>query len=107
MKARIKETGEIVDIENLYDDGTALIVDGGYIKVSKLEFIEDEKVNDKIDWEQRRYELAKEYSKVFISLQHEQGRIDCGCYVPDVVKWSVEFADALIEELKKNSINNK
>lgn len=54
-----------------------------------------------IDWEQRRYELAKEYSKVFIGLQHEAGRVDCGCYVPDVVKWSVEFADALIEELKK------
>lgn len=104
MKARIKETGEIVDIENLYDDGTALIVDGDYIRVSKLEFIEGE---NGIDWEQRRYELAKEYSKVFISLQHEQGRVDCGCYVPDVVKWSVEFADALIEELKKNSINNK
>lgn len=106
MKARIKETGEIVDIEDLYDDGTALIVDGGYIRVSKLEFIEGENESG-IDWEQRRYELAKEYSKVFISLQHEQGRIDCGCYVSDVVKWSVEFADALIEELKKNPINNK
>jgi hypothetical protein len=103
MKARIKETGEIVDIENLYDDGTALIVDGGYIRVSKLEFIENEKVNGNIDSEWRRYELAKEYSKVFISLQHEQGRVDCGCYVTDIVKWSVEFADALIEELKKES----
>jgi hypothetical protein len=60
-----------------------------------------------IDWETRRYELAKEYSKVFINLQQEKGRIDCGCYVPDVVEWSVEIADALIAELKKNPINNK
>lgn len=62
---------------------------------------------DKVDWEARRYELAKEYSKVFINLQHERGRIDCGCYVPNVVEWSVEVADALIAELKKNPINNK
>jgi hypothetical protein len=53
------------------------------------------------------HELAKEYSKVFINLQQEKGRIDCGCYVPDVVEWSVEIADALIAELKKNPINNK
>lgn len=98
MKARIKETGVIVDIENLYDDGTALIVDGGYIKVSKLEFLDS---TDDIDWSERRYELAKEYSKVFINLQHEKSRIECGCYIPNVVEWSVEIADALIAELKK------
>lgn len=55
MKARIKESGEIVDIEDLYDDGTALIADGGYIKVSKLEFLEN---NDDIDWKKVRADIA-------------------------------------------------
>lgn len=55
MKSRIKESGIIVDIENLYDDGTALIADGGYIKVSKLEFLEN---NDDIDWKKVRIDIA-------------------------------------------------
>ena len=37
MKARIKATGEIVDFEDLYDDGTVL-VKGMYFKVSELDF---------------------------------------------------------------------
>lgn len=37
MKARIKSTGEIVEIKDLYDDGTAL-VGNMYIKVSELNF---------------------------------------------------------------------
>lgn len=55
MKARIKTTGEIVEVEDLYDDGTALVKDR-YFKVSELDFFED---FETIDWEQRRYELAK------------------------------------------------
>ena len=58
MKARIKETGVIVDIENLYDDGTALIDDGGYIKVSKLDFIEEGTNKEDIDWKKVRIEIA-------------------------------------------------
>lgn len=38
MKARIKSTGEIVEIKDLYDDGTAL-VGNMYIKVSELNFL--------------------------------------------------------------------
>lgn len=37
MKAKIKATGEIVKVEDLYDDGTAL-VQGTYIKISELNF---------------------------------------------------------------------
>lgn len=47
MKAKIKETGEIVEVENLYDDGTALVGDMLY-KVSELDF------DSVIDWEQIR-----------------------------------------------------
>lgn len=38
MKARVKSTGEIVEIKDLYDDGTAL-VGNMYIKVSELNFL--------------------------------------------------------------------
>lgn len=93
MKAKIKNTGEIVNVDNLYDDGTAL-VNGEYIKVSKLNFFET------IDWDQRRYELAKEYSKAFVMLQPDKGRIDCGFFIPSVAEWSVQLADAIIEQLK-------
>ena len=55
MKAKIKTTGEIVEVEDLYDDGTALVKDR-YFKVSELDFFED---FEAIDWEQRRYEIAK------------------------------------------------
>lgn len=53
MKATIKATGEIVEIKDLYDDGTAL-VGNMYIKVSELNFF-----SENIDWEQRRYELVE------------------------------------------------
>lgn len=55
-----------------------------------------------IDWEQRRYELAKEYSKEFVKLQHYKGLSENGLSNPKVIEWSVELADSLIEELKKN-----
>lgn len=96
MKAKLKD-GRIMSIEQdsliaLNDNGETLEVN-----VSQIESI----LNEGVDWEARRFELAKEYSKTFINLQHEKGRIDCGCHVPNVVEWSVEFADALIKELKK------
>ena len=55
MKARIKATGTIVEVEGLFDVGTAL-VNGRYFKVSELDFFDN---FETIDWEQRRYELAK------------------------------------------------
>lgn len=54
----------------------------------------------KIDWEKRRYELAKDYSTEFVKLQHKRGITECGILYPDVVSWSVELADALIKKLK-------
>lgn len=54
-----------------------------------------------IDWEQRRYELAKEYSKEFVQLQHYQGRNETGVVSSKVCEWSAELANTLIEELKR------
>lgn len=104
MKARIKTTGEIVEVENLYDDGTALVKDR-YFKVSELDFFED---FEAIDWEQRRYEIAREavtaimsneefYNQVlYEGAEHNQGQIQTS-----IASAAVVFADALIKELKK------
>jgi len=98
MKAKLKKTGKVVEVENLYDDGTALAEDMLY-KVSELDF------DSVIDWEKRRYELAKEYSKEFVKLQHYKGMTETGVISSKVAVWSVELADALIEELKKKKSN--
>ena len=88
MKARIKSTGEIVEIKDLYDDGTAL-VGNMYIKVSELNFF-----SENIDWEQRRYELAKDIIKVVLAN-------DNGANSEAVAKYSLNCADALIKRLKE------
>lgn len=90
MKARIKSTGEIVEIKDLYDDGTAL-VGNMYIKVSELNFF-----SENIDWEQRRYELAKDIIKIVIAN-------DYGVNSDVVDKYSLNCADALIKRLKENN----
>lgn len=51
-----------------------------------------------IDWEQRRYELAKAAMQGFCSNPHEQ-IMNAGSSV--VAGWSVGFADALIRKLKE------
>lgn len=89
MKARIKSTGKIVEINDLYDDGTALVNDK-YFKVSELDFF-----SETIDWEQRRYEIAKECVAVLIR------NIDIT--LEDAAKVSRKQADVLIKRLKENN----
>lgn len=91
MKAKIKETGEIIEVENLYDDGTALVGDTFY-KVSELDF------DSVIDWEQRRYEISKAMIAAFMSNSDK----NVFAYPKkNQARDAVEYADALIEELKK------
>lgn len=91
MKARVKLTGEIVEIKDLYDDGTALVNDKCF-KVSELDFF-----SETIDWEQRRYELAKDIIKAVIA-DDRGGNSDA------IAKYAVNCADALIKRLKE--VNN-
>lgn len=94
MKARIKTTEEIVEVEDLYDDGTALVKDR-YFKVSELDFFED---FEAIDWEQRRYELAKSAIQGYcIALGVNDDRETYN----DIAIGAIRVADALIEELNK------
>lgn len=106
MKARLKTNGEIVEVEDLYDDGTALVKDR-YFKVSELDF-EDFKT---IDWEQRRYELAKAAMSGILSGQNifyctcseSKNEIDGKKSSPiAIAKYAIACADCLIKILKDN-----
>lgn len=95
MKARVKATGEIVGVEDLYDDGTAL-VKGRYFKVSELDFFDN---FETIDWEQRRYELAKSAMQgycITLGINDDSETYD------DIAIGSLRAADALIKKLKGN-----
>ncbi len=104
MKARVKETGVLIDvtprinINALYNGDNLYVCDNKVFRECELDFLN--LGNSAIDWEQRRYELAKDYSTEFVKLQHKKGITECGILYPDVVSWSVELADALIKKLK-------
>lgn len=104
MKARIKETGVLIDviprinINALYNGDNLYVCDNKVFRECELDFFN--LGNSAIDWEKRRYELAKDYSTEFVKLQHKKGITECGILYPDVVSWSVELADALIKKLK-------
>lgn len=97
MKARVKDTGDIVNVvftthpnpavDDVYwwcnDNQTA------YHK-SELDFM-----GENIDWEQRRYEIAKDI--LANSFSTPMGNVSMVSYIHDCV----QIADLLIEELKK------
>lgn len=98
MKARIKETGEIINIA----DYARVTLDrcNSYGNPMELSFDEVEILQERsgnIDWEQRRYELAKAAMQGFCSNPHEQiMSFDSNM----IAKCSIGFADALIKKLK-------
>lgn len=96
MKARIKGSGEIVEVKQ---KGTVHVSSPAYhttdnriIPQFALEFEKD------VDWEHRRYEIAKDMMAALLSNYSDNIHSDN----PDEqAKYAVVFADALIEELKK------
>lgn len=93
MKARIKKTGEIINIAN-YAKVTLDQCDswGNPIELGfdEVEILQEPTSN--IDWEQRRYEIVKEASIAMIRFQATD---------EERVKWAIDLADVLITELKK------
>ena len=98
MKARVKATGEIINIAD-YARVTLDRCDsyGNPIELSfdEVEILQER--SDNIDWEQRRYELAKAAMQGFCSNPHEQ-IMSADSNI--VAEWSIGFADSLIEKLK-------
>lgn len=111
MKKRIRKTGEIVDVIAWYNlmgaerdrndsvsyidsKGNECVKVGGLNLAWDFEDVEDAPDKD-IDWEQRRYEIAKDVlpdfrdgSNIWLSAE-------------EAAKCALHYSDALIAELKK------
>lgn len=103
MKAKVKDTGEIVDVKFAIHPNPAVDETYWWCKdkqesyhKSELDFMEND-----IDWEQRRYELAKEAMNGLLSAPVVDG-INPNPSAEDIVMSSVRLADALIKELKRD-----
>lgn len=102
MKARVKATGVLIDVIpkaniNAQHSGDNLYVcDNMIFRERDLDFLNIE--NSVINWEQRRYELAK------TSMQGLLSNCSKECInmeVDQIAELSVMQADALVAELKK------
>ena len=100
MKARIKGTGEIIDVYwssyNVSTDISSYKEKG--CNGRGKEWSEKElSFTDTIDWEQRRYEIAKETfsSSAYLFLDQMTPK--------ESAKIAIEYADALINELKNKT----
>lgn len=121
MKKRLRKTGEIVDVINYYNlmsaerdtnDSVSYIDSKGeehhHEKGLNLwwDFEDIEKtLSTDIDWEQRRYEIAKTVVHGQLTGPIIEG-VDPNPSIPDLAKLAVNISDALIAELKKGGLNN-
>ena len=87
MKAKVKTTGEVIEVSQTEN----IITKRG------VEFIKEEPCKT-IDWEQRRYEIAKD-----MMTSAEQHNNDTTGFKNTMAQaqYAIECADALITELKK------
>ena len=104
MKAKIIETGEEITIIGISKEwGTVQYYgsDGIYrqriFRDRELELLDT--TESPIDWEQRRYEIAKEAMNSILTAPIIEGVNPNPC-AEDVAMYSVRLADALIKELK-------
>lgn len=94
MKARVKETGEIGEVlcwDDVQKTKLNILLKGSVytIPYQNIEVIQSR--SSDIDWEQRRYEIAKECVAALITNE---------ITLEDAAKISVEQADILIEKLR-------
>lgn len=101
MKAKVKDTGEIVDVRFAIHPNPDVADTYWWCKdkeesyhKSELDFMECD-----IDWEQRRYELAKEAMNGLLSAVVDG--VNPSPSVEDTVTLSVTLADTLIRKLKE------
>ena len=110
MKVRIKKTGELVNLAP-YAKITLEACDsyGNPIELrpEEVELVQ-ETSDSRIDWEQRRYEIARtilpycaETTRIILMGGHGIGTQYAGMSIPEAVsEQATQFADALIERLK-------
>lgn len=105
MKAKVKNTGEVFSVLYL-DSEVVLIKCGNEVKTLRLyevdlipESTEDYQKKE-IDWEQRRYELAKEAMNGVLSTNIVE-KFTSNLSFSAIATFSVGLAERLIEELKR------
>lgn len=102
LTAQIKHTGETVEVEPSgtmqISCGSFITKDGRRIPVTALEF------EKQIDWEHRRYEIAKDMLAACQSNAHPNV---FQMTMEEASKWAVEFADYLIAELNRPKKQSK
>lgn len=125
MKAKVNATGKIIDVFQVNDIITSRGIESQYVDKtdythylrSEIEFIKEEPQKN-IDWEERRYEVAK---RVFPVLCGIKSRIhtpysyndltneyyDEYLNIEKTAEYAVKYADVLIAELKKGGNNEK
>lgn len=113
MKARIKETGEIINIAE-YDRVTLDKCDsyGNPIDVpyEDIELLQEKSENT--DWEQMRHDMAKDFTATLLGrLNYDPFKANACCCCSDgepvnpyshIARMAVSVADAVIEELKNH-----
>lgn len=106
-KAKRIDTGEIVNIVSWgatgsYTDYYDSKGDFHHTDLNRYNHFEDiiEDTKDCIDWEERRYEIAKEAMIGLLAAPVVEG-IDPNPPMDDIARNAVKIADYLIEELKK------
>lgn len=102
MKAKVKDTGEIVDVKFSTHPNPSVDETYWWCEDNQIAYHERELdfMESNIDWEQRRYELAKDAMNSILTAPIGDG-VNPNPSIEDVVMLSVGFADALIKELKK------
>ncbi len=103
MKARIKSTGEIIDfLGSSIEYGTCTWIDSkGDFNQGPNPGIEILESGKPIDWEQRRYEIAKDIIVRFITHEDCEVRNEWHRMKAQYIRYAIEDADTIIEGLKK------
>lgn len=94
MKARIKETGEIGEVlcwDDVQKTKLDILLKGSVCTIPYQNIEVIQLGSSDVDWEQRRYEIAKECVAALMTNE---------ITLEDAAKISVEQADVLIEKLK-------
>lgn len=119
MKAKVNATGKIIDVFQVNDIITSRGIEAQYVDKtdnthyvrSEIEFIEEEPQKN-IDWEERRYEVAKKVFPVLCSIKNRVRNPYCDndlsneyydeyLSAEEAAEYAVKYADVLIAELKK------
>lgn len=100
MKARIKETGEVLIVEEVSDKHVYVKMPcsiGMSVALRKEEVEILQEGCNMVDWEQRKYEIAKDVMTGFV--------IESTFWsVKQIADEAVKYADALIERLKGGDV---